>query len=333
MVKEDKSIWLIFFEGIKIFALNIHKFLLYMAFPVLGQLLGLVLIFGLTYWFTRNYQNLAVKYTSLNDFSTMLTVVIITVIPGLLIWARAFWDYLVAYVAINSMTEGYLNTGRVYDFTAHNEIVTKRTFSFIALWLLFSIFCLVSFIPVFWIIGAVFFVYFVLIFQVFTYEDGISPVGIFKRSLNLIKGKFARTFLLMALLTIFTYYFLPAGLSVIFDSLNLTGVLGKIFEAWAYTLPLPLEVFQRFNISITPELIGKEMVSQLVFFIVVGFTLPVRSICWTLWYKNLYFDSSSEVIEKKRKSSKKVSAKTFKIEKRGIDPEIIRRARLEDDEY
>lgn len=329
MAKEDKSIWLVFFEGIKIYALNIHKFLLYMAFPVLGQLIGLVMIFGLTYWFTRNYQNLAVKYAPLNDFSTLLTVVVITIIPGLLIFMKAFWDYLVAYGAVNSMTEGYLNTGKVYDFRAHNEVVTNRTFSYIILWLLFGTFAFLSVIPVFWIIGAVFFIYFILIFQVFTFEQGISPVGYFKRSMSLVKGKFARTFLLMILLGIFTYYFLPAGLSVIFDYLNLTDILAKVFEAWAYTLPLePLEQF-----NITPALIGNELVKELIFLIVVGFTLPVRSICWTLWYKNLYFDDSTEIIEKKRKSSKKVSAKTFKIEKRGIDPEIIRRARLEDDEY
>ena len=35
----------------------------------------------------------------------------------------------------------------------------------------------------------------------------------------------------------------------------------------------------------------------------------------------------------RKNNSKKIVAKTFKIEKRGIDPEIIRRARLEDDEY
>ena len=286
MAKEDKSIWLVFFEGIKIYALNIHKFLLYMAFPVLGQLIGLVMIFGLTYWFTRNYQNLAVKYAPLNDFSTLLTVVVITIIPGLLIFMKAFWDYLVAYGAVNSMTEGYLNTGKVYDFRAHNEVVTNRTFSYIILWLLFGIFAFLSVIPVFWIIGAVFFIYFILIFQVFTFEQGISPVGYFKRSMSLVKGKFARTFLLMILLGIFTYYFLPAGLSVIFDYLNLTDILAKVFEAWAYTLPLePLEQF-----NITPALIGNELVKELIFLIVVGFTLPVRSICWTLWYKNLYFD-------------------------------------------
>lgn len=332
MAKEDKSVWLIFFEGIKIYALNIHKFFLYMAFPVLGQLLGLFMIFGLTYWYTQNLQDLTVKYPALKDFSTMLLCIILSVVPGLLIWARAFWDYLVSYGALNSMTDGYLNTGRVYDFKAHNSVVTKKTFSFIVLWFLFSIFTIISVIPVFWIIGFVFFIYFILIFQVFTFENGLSPIGYFRRSLQLVKGKFSRTFLLMTLLTIFTYYFLTAGLGVVFDALNLTKPIAKMFEAWSYSLPL--EYIEKFNI--TPTLIGNELVKQIIFFLVIGFTLPIRSICWTLWYNNLATDDMpvEKTQRKPRKnSSKKVVAKTFKIEKRGIDPEIIRRARLEDDEY
>ena len=330
MAKEDKSVWVLFFEGIKIYALNIHKFFLYMAFPVLGQLLGLFMIFGITYWYTQNFQNLIVKYPAMNDISTMLICIILSVIPGLLIWARAFWDYLVSYGALNSMTDGYLNTGRVYDFRAHNSVVSKKVFSYIALWLLFSVFTLVSLIPLFWIIGFIFFIYFILIFQVFTFENGLSPVGYFRRSLQLVKGRFARTFLLMILLFVFTYYLLTSGLSVIFDALNLTAKLAKVFESWAYSLPV--EHFERFGI--TPIVIGKEVVNQIIFFIVVGFTLPLRSICWTLWYNNLASDSEDyEERRPKKKASKKVAAKTFKIEKRGIDPEIIRRARLEDDEY
>ncbi len=332
MSKEDKSVWLIFFEGIKIYALNIHKFFLYMAFPVLGQLLGLFMIFGLTYWYTQNLQDLTVKYPALKDFSTMLLCIILSVVPGLLIWARAFWDYLVSYGALNSMTDGYLNTGRVYDFKAHNSVVTKKTFSFIVLWFLFSIFTIISVIPVFWIIGFVFFIYFILIFQVFTFENGLSPIGYFRRSLQLVKGKFSRTFLLMTLLTIFTYYFLTAGLGVVFDALNFTKPIAKMFEAWSYSLPL--EYIEQFNV--TPALIGSELVKQIIFFLVIGFTLPIRSICWTLWYNNLATDDMpmEKSQRKSRKSnSKKVVAKTFKIEKRGIDPEIIRRARLEDDEY
>ena len=331
----NRSVWLIFFEGIKIFALNIHKFMLYMAFPVLGQILGIFLIFGLTFWFTQNMQDIAAKYDALNNMSSMITLIVVSVIPGVLILIKAFWDYLVAFVALNSMTEGYLNTGRVYDFKAHNSVATQKSFSFITIWFLISVMTILGILPVFWIFAGLFFVYFILVFQVFTFENGLSPVGYFKRSMFLIKGKFGRTFLLMAILTIFTYVILVSGLGVLFDAFNWTNQLEKIFEAWAYTLPIdPLEQY-----GVTPSVIGTELVKQLIFFLAVGFSLPIRSICWTLWYNELASEDEP-VVKKTKKRVKKATtsqqkpvAKTFKIEKRGIDPEIIRRARLEDDEY
>lgn len=331
----NRSVWLIFFEGIKIFALNIHKFMLYMAYPVLGQILGIFLIFGLTFWFTQNMQDIAAKYDALNNMSSMITLIVVSVIPGVLILIKAFWDYLVAFVALNSMTEGYLNTGRVYDFKAHNSVATQKSFSFITIWFLISIMTILGILPVFWIFAGLFFVYFILVFQVFTFENGLSPVGYFKRSMFLIKGKFGRTFLLMAILTIFTYVILVSGLGVLFDAFNWTNPLAKMFEAWAYTLPIdPLEQY-----GVTPSVIGTELVKQLIFFLAIGFSLPIRSICWTLWYNELASEDEP-VVKKPKKRVKKATtsqqkpvAKTFKIEKRGIDPEIIRRARLEDDEY
>ena len=331
----NRSVWLIFFEGIKIFALNIHKFMLYMAFPVLGQILGIFLIFGLTFWFTQNMQDIAAKYDALNNMSSMITLIVVSVIPGVLILIKAFWDYLVAFVALNSMTEGYLNTGRVYDFKAHNSVATQKSFSFITIWFLISIMTILGILPVFWIFAGLFFVYFILVFQVFTFENGLSPVGYFKRSMFLIKGKFGRTFLLMAILTIFTYVILVSGLGVLFDAFNWTNPLAKMFEAWAYTLPIdPLEQY-----GVTPSVIGTELVKQLIFFLAIGFSLPIRSICWTLWYNELASEDEPVVkkpnkrVKKTTTSQQKPVAKTFKIEKRGIDPEIIRRARLEDDEY
>lgn len=331
----NRSVWLVFFEGIKIFALNIHKFMLYMAFPVLGQILGIFLIFGLTFWFTQNMQDIAAKYDALNNMSSMITLIVVSVIPGVLILIKAFWDYLVAFVALNSMTEGYLNTGRVYDFKAHNSVATQKSFSFITIWFLISVMTILGILPVFWIFAGLFFVYFILVFQVFTFENGLSPVGYFKRSMFLIKGKFGRTFLLMVILTIFTYVILVSGLGVLFDAFNWTNPLAKMFEAWAYTLPIdPLEQY-----GVTPSVIGTELVKQLIFFLAIGFSLPIRSICWTLWYNELASEDEP-VVKKPKKRVKKATtsqqkpvAKTFKIEKRGIDPEIIRRARLEDDEY
>lgn len=342
---KDKSVWKIFFEGLKIYCFNFNKFFLYMAYPVLGQLLGLSMVFGLTFWYSNNLPEMIQKYPAFNNFSTIVLTVILITVPGLLIWAKAFWDYLVAYGALNSMAEGALTTGRVYDFKAHNGVVKQRTFSYIVLWFLFSIFTLFSIIPFFWVIGFIFFVYFVLIFQVFTFEKDISPIGCFRRSLQLIKGKFGRTFVLLGILTILTYYLLSSGVSVLFDFAKLTNVLAEIFEGWASTLPLEQinVVLEPLKMSLTPVMISKEIVSQIILFIVVGFTLPLRSICWTLWYKNLYtgiVDVSPKKTTKrsatkkvKTKDASKYDKKQFKIEKRGIDPEIIRRARLEDDEY
>ena len=325
---KQKRVLVIFFEGLKIFCLNIHKFLLYMAFPVLGQILGLFMVFGITYWFSQNYQDLIVKYPALSEMSTMLIFTIIAVVPGLVVFTKAFWDYLVAYVALNSMTEGYLNTGKVYDFKSHNQVALKKTFSFISLWFLFGIFTFIAVIPIFWVLGLIFFIYFILIFQVFTFENGLSPIGYFRRSFELVKGQFARTFILATILTVFCYGLLTSGVSVVFDYLNWTQGLAKIFENWVYTLPI--DGLERFGI--TPAIIGEHFVTDFIMFLTVGFTLPIRSICWTLWYNN-FAGKEEKPQSSKKKTSKKKTAKTFKIEKREIDPEIIRRARLEDDEY
>lgn len=326
MAKEEKRIITILFEGLKIYTLNLHKFLLYMAFPVLGQLLGIFIVFGLNYWFTQNLHDLTTKYS--NNISVIILLIILSTLPGLIIFMKAFWDYLVAYGALNSMTEGYINTGKVYDFKSHNEVVLNKTFSFIGLWFLFGIFTLLAIIPIFWVIGFIFFVYFVLVFQVFTFENGLSPLGYFRRSLQIVKGHFARTFILMSILTILTYFLISSGVSVIFDYFNLTSQITKCLEAWAFTLPIePVEKY-----GVTPALISSGLLKNIIMFVSVGFTLPLRSICWTLWYNNLSSENNNQDTKKVSKNSKK-NSKTFKIEKREIDPEIIRRARLEDDEY
>jgi len=323
-----KRVLNIFFEGLKIYCFNIHKFLLYMLFPVLGQILGLFLIFAPVFWLTQNMQNLQSKFNFLNEISGFLLFLLLITVPGLLIFLKAFWEYLIAYGSVNSMTEGYLNTGKVYDFKSHREVVLNKTFSFVAVWILFGLFALISFIPVFWIIGLIFFIYFILLFQVFTFENGLSPIGYFRRSLELIKGYFVRTFILAIILFIFTYYVIPAGLSVIFEAVNVTAILSKGLEAWVFTLPIePLEPY-----GATPAIIANAIASQIIFFLAIGLTLPFRSICWTLWYNNLS-DVQVDTDQPKNKKSKSNKGKNLKIENREIDPEIIRRARLEDDEY
>ena len=131
--KVNNSIFYVLFEGLKIYFSNIDKFLLYMLFPVFGQVIGLVLSlvipFALMQTITDKVENPLMA----------LAYLILLAVPGLLIFTKAFWNYLVAYIALNSMTEGALTSGKVYDFQSHNEVATRRSFAFILLLLVVGV--------------------------------------------------------------------------------------------------------------------------------------------------------------------------------------------------
>ncbi len=312
---ENNMIWVVL-AAIRMYSANFLKFCAYMAFPVLGQVLGLGLVFGLAGLYTYYLPDLALKFDLLKDMSTIVLSIIVIVVPGLLIFMKAFWDYLVAYGAINSITEGFLTSGKIYDFPAHNETITRRSISYVALWLLYSLFWLIAFIPFFWVVGAFFFIYFILIFQVFSFEPDVSPAGCFKRSFEIIRGNSIRTLLILVAIGVVTMLFIQ-GVSVIFDFVRLTGLLSSFFESSLVNY-VPIDnindIMLRINSSfdlITPTKVANFFVYQIVTFIVAGITLPLRSICWALWYKALTENTSSSTGRRKRKQ---------------LDPEIIDRA-------
>lgn len=320
--KIENSIFKILLEGVKIYCTNFLQFTRYMAFPVLGQLLGMGLILGLAGLYTANLPVLIEKSPAFNNFTTIVVCVILITVPGMIIFLKAFWDYLVAYGALNSMTDSAMHTGKVYDFPAHNALITQKTFKFVALWFIIGLLSVLAFNPFFIIIAAVFFIYFILVFQVFTFEDDVSVIGCFKRSLQIIKGNFARTFILMCIIGLFTHYLFVEGFSVFFDLTKVTEFLTKPFENWAMT-NLPLDGFNNWLLNLnpraeilTPTKVAQILIYQIAFFIVTGFTLPFRSICWTLWYKAL--DNSSEKIERKTVVKK-------------LDKNILKRAKKKED--
>ena len=288
--KIKDSIWNVLGEGLKIYFTNFLKFTQYMLFPVFGQIIGIALIFGLTGWFIQSLPNLTVEHEFLNNFTTVTFCLVLLTLPGFAVFLKAFWDFLVAYVALNSMTDAVITTGKLYDFKAHNQVVTTRRGSFIILLLIISILSLIAINPLFWVLGLIFFIYFILVFQIFTFEPEAGVTGCFKRSFNLIKGNFARTFLIMTILTLISHYLINWGAAALADIVKLGDFLRGIFENWASTLPLneinnTLEYFRMQ--TITPLTVAKEILASSILFTVAGLTLPMRSICWTLWYKNL----------------------------------------------
>ena len=282
--KLKNSIFFILWEGIKIYFSNIDKFLLYMLFPVFGQVIGIALSFGLSLGFADKVVQKA------DSPAVALLMILLLAIPGLLIFTKAFWDYMVAYVALNSMTEGAVTTGKVYDLASHNEVATQRGWKYIGFLIVLSVLMSLGSSIFFIIPGFVLWIYFILVFQIFTFEPDLSITDIFKRSFLLVKGNWARTFILMAVLGFFSMYILTEGITVVFDYLNLTASASSIFNFISNLIPLDL--VNKILVHANQPIITNEMISKTIFvsvlgMIISGLTLPIRSICWSLWYKNL----------------------------------------------
>ncbi len=338
MAKKNKNIFSIFTEAVGLYFSNFGKFFKYMSFPVLGQIAGLLIVFFITYVFTLKMPDLIEKFPQLNDYKTLITLSVIITLPGLAIFVKAFWEYVVAYGAINSMYENMSKSGRVYDFSAHTELIKRRTPAFVGLWLLLGIITLIAVLPPFWIICGIFAVYFVLVFQIFTFEPEQSPIGCFKRSLILIKGKFAKTFLLICLAGALTYLVIP---QVILKLLTISGVTNFVSN-----LILPIvNIFPQINLeqynipAIQNSDIALFTFETIVAQILIQYTLPLRSILWSLWYKECNKTSKTPYVEIKSSSKKKrpseklmeASKKKYSSKKR-VDTNILKRAMEKDDD-
>lgn len=94
MAKIKDSVWVIFTKSLQLYFSNFGSFFKYMAFPVLGQILGIILSFLVAFLYAENLPKWIVKGGLFDNFSMIFTVLILAIIPGILIFAKAFWDYL-----------------------------------------------------------------------------------------------------------------------------------------------------------------------------------------------------------------------------------------------
>ena len=338
MSKKKNAPLEIFAESLKLYFSNFDKFVKYMTFPVLGQILCLTLVLVLSYFYALNLPNLIEKFPAFKSFETSFIFAILITLPGLAIFTKAFGEYLVAYGAINSMLENMLKSGKVYDFDAHTELIKRRTIPFVGLWFLFGLFSVVALVPFFWVPCAVFAVYFILVFQVFTFEPELTPVGCVKKSLILIKGNFAKTFLLMTLVGTLTYIILPQIAMAFCDYTHITVALSGVLKPFVMLLPInQLNNFLSY-IYISPLTVEKISLFTAAIFItqiLVQYTLPVRTILWGLWYRKLE-GSLHKITENKKTKAKRPSEKLmeqsnkkFSYKKsvtKKIDRNILRRA-------
>lgn len=291
MAKIKDSVWAIFGQSLQLYFTNFGSFFKYMAFPVFGQILGMILIVAAASFYAANLPKWVVEGGVLDNFMMIFLILFIITLPGLIVLIKAFWDYLVAFGAINSMLDNMLKSGRVYDFHAHTEVITRRSASYGALWLLLALFALIASFPLFWVIAGILFVYCILVFQVFTYEPDKSPIGCFKKSIIIIKGNFARTVGLMALVGGLSYWLLPELIRFLFEFVNIVTFLAIPVDPLARQMPLDsinqILIKTPMAYQITSLGIAKFVVTSLLSYVISSLLLPLRVICWGLWYKNL----------------------------------------------
>lgn len=305
----------IFKDGVIWYCKYLDVLLKYMLFPVLGQILGLVLIFTANYFFVVNIPHLIKQYPILDNIPLVFTLLLICVFPGFLVFCKAFYDYIIAMGSLNSMayvSRGEKMKSKPLDTKTHDDILKKRLGKYIILVLMFSLLALIGAFPLFIIPFAIVCVYLSLILQVFMLEESTPPLGAFRRSFDLVKTNFGITCLLLGLSGALTYWLLPNLIVWAFDKASAINYLAyPIFKyleilpidelvnsavttltsGLPLNIPISVDVNSAFNIHD----IACSVVRSLIGVSVIGLLLPMRSCWFTLLYKTLDFEKGEEL--------------------------------------
>lgn len=308
------NIMKIFFGGMKIYFMNFNKFIKYMAFPIFGQMIGITIIFTAAYFFTLKVGTLTSISPIFDNILFVFLLLLLIALPGFFIFCKAFWDYLIAYISLNTMASNLIEGGNLDDVSIHVDMARKKSLSYIFLLIILGIIFLIGSFPLFWVILAIVYVYLSLTFQVFALEEDSSPIDAISMSVNFVKYNFGKTFGLLSILVLVTYILLPMAISWCFEAGNLAGFLTYPAEQFIKLLPITdiNNYLTGYHIPLKVEsyVISKVVVLSCVSTAVIGFTLPLRSICCTMLYKQIYsqnyagkiaIEQTEEMTSKRRK--------------------------------
>ncbi|MDD3237363.1 MAG: hypothetical protein PHV37_04625 [Candidatus Gastranaerophilales bacterium] len=309
-MSKEKSTYLssfkIFFESVKIYFTYLDKFMNYMTFPIFGQLIGIVMLLGLTYWYSSNLPKLMMFSPVFDNVMVAMSILLVITLPFFFLFCKAFYDYLIAMAALNSISCALFkkSTAKKLDTTVHNELIQRKAFNYILLVILMSLIYMVCILPFFWIVLIAFIIYSSLTLQVFALEENMGPVAALKRSITLINGNFWVTTILLGLLFFFTYLMLPHLIVWALDEIDVVYYLANPIEKIVKALPLDIveTSLRAWHIGyvVEPIEISRNIVMMGISSIVIAYTLPLRSCACTILYKKL----DDEKIEENRQATK-----------------------------
>lgn len=317
---EETGVFKIIFNSILIYLKNFAPLSKVMLFPVFGQLIGIALILYPTFWLSENFTGALENNFINNNIALLFMGLLLMIIPGFILFFKAFWEYLVVMVSLNSMIAEIKKQGSLKSFKTYNQIVKLRSGSYIVLISLLSLIWLIGLsLPVIiapksllgsgtladWLLLAgleliavfiigIISIYLSLSYQVFAFEN-LSPLNTFKKSWRLVEGNFWRTFIVGCIMVAITGLLAPGIFQALIANTPLMPFTVSLFRPFVEILGA--------NFINKPDMvyeISKNAASIAIATIVTAFMLPLGSAFYTL----LYFDI---VNRKTLKNKKKVN--------------------------
>ncbi|MCD7879306.1 MAG: hypothetical protein LUG16_05160, partial [Candidatus Gastranaerophilales bacterium] len=232
----------------------------------------------------------------------------IILIPFFIIFIKAFYDYIIAFCALNIMFYTVSGKTRVknIDFSSHKSVIQRKIFQYILLMLYVT---LILIIP-----PLVLWLFICLSFQVFSLEPESTAAKSLSRSVELIKGNIIPTIIMLVLCYIATYWFLPEMFIWASEKVSLNTFLVQCFEPFFGMLPLDYynDILSVVNYRIDTVTLSRNTVEFLISFIIIGFTLPFRCCCFTQMYKLYDSDRIKEFSKESDEIIKRAAGKKRK---------------------
>ncbi len=300
------NVFQIFFSSIKMYFLYLDQCIKYLLFPILGQLVSLIILFTILYYFNTNIDNIRNLSSFFENDKNLYLLFAFVLLPFLIIFFKAFYEYIIAFSSLNILFYTVSNKKKIknIDFDANKKVIERRFFSYLVL---IFIVTLLLIIPPFLFVAPIIWIFLCLSFQVFSFENDISGTGAISRSIELVRGNVLSTIILLVLCFMLTYWFLPNLFIWSCEKISLvTFMIGKI-ESFVNILNLDLlnDVLANVNLSIDALTIAKYTAEYIISLVIIAFSLPFRCCCFTQLYK-LY---DSEKIKDFSKQSDEIIAR------------------------
>jgi hypothetical protein len=320
------NVFKITFRGLMIYVKNFIPLTKVLLFPVFGQIIGMAWIIFAAVFLSQNAAK-SFNPDAFTDSMVFIFLIMLTaVLPGFFLFTKAFWEYMITTVSLNSMVSNIIKQGHIKDTQIHGKLVKVKSKDYIQLLLLLSLIWLVglalpacvlfmknAFVYLIFLglellnimILTIVSIYLSLCYQVFALEN-LSAKGTLKRSWNLVEGNFWKTFFLGFIVTLVINIIIFVIINIGLDKTSFSTIMIQPLQPYA-------EIISNNSIYsniISTGIMGEKTlptafsykILELIVQMIIGgiitlLLLPFGSACYTL----LYLD----IIDRRKFKSKK----------------------------